>query len=64
VVDVGAKHKVKWEEHNGNTGGKTFPVGTKRATIEAFRNSKGRDPKVRRAWIEWGSLPKTRGRGR
>lgn len=61
---MGAKHKVKWEEHNGKNGGRTFPVGTSRSAIESFRNSKGRDPKIKRAWIEWGSLPKGRERGR
>lgn len=55
---MGAKHKVKWEEHSGLKGGKTFPVGTGRSTIESFRNAKARDAKVKRAWIEWGSLPK------
>lgn len=61
---MGAKHKVKWEEHSGLKGGRTFPIGTSRTEIERFRNAKGRDPKVKRAWIEWGSLPKTRDRKR
>lgn len=61
---MGAKHKVKWVEHSGKTGGRTFPVGTARKEIESFRNAKGRDPKVKDAWIEWGSLPKGRERRR
>jgi hypothetical protein len=61
---VGAKHKVKWEEHNGKHGGKTFPVGTSRRTVEGFRNSKATDSRVKRAWIEWGSLPENWKRGR
>lgn len=56
-----ANHKVKWEEHSGLKGGKTFPPGTRRATVEGFHKSKARDPKVKRAWIEWGSLPKRKG---
>lgn len=61
---MGAKHKVKWEEHNGLKGGRTFPVGTSRKEIEGFRNRKANEAKVKRAWIEWGSLPKTRERKR
>jgi hypothetical protein len=57
-----ANHKVKWEEHSGLKGGKTFPPGTSRAKVEGFHKSKARDPKVKRAWIEWGSIPKMKGK--
>lgn len=56
-----AKHKVKWVEHSGKPGGKTFDSSLGRAKVEAFHKSKARDPKVKRAWIEWGSLPKRKG---
>lgn len=56
-----ANHKVRWEEHSGKKGGKTFPPGTRRVTVEGFRRTKASEPKVKHAWIEWGSVPKRKG---
>jgi hypothetical protein len=58
-----ANHKVKWVEHNGKRGGKTFPSARGRATVESFRKQKAADPKVKDAWIEWGSLPDIKRKG-